>query len=643
MKKKSSEEPLEITRRDFVNGTLVGAGAALLGVAAPGCTARQAPLPTTGDPWTGYGGVGDYATANGNVASVREAAHLIRDGLTGALMNEVEETGEEYDMVIIGGGFSGLGAAYQFHKDRGGAGNCLILENHSVFGGEARQNEFEVDGYRLFGPQGSNDFGPPDKDDDSLIADIYRDTGLPFDYGFVPQSKNAVRAPLEHFYGMYWEEERYDTGYFLGKDADPSWVVNPRSDKLDRLPWSDEFKDEMNRAFADVEDFYTGDDLDAWLDSMSYKELLEDVMGFSPKVTEYFDPVLAISMGGVGADVYSAYSAKLLDMPGTGVHYTYDPDVESAYSFPGGNAGIFRHIVKYLNPDSIEGGNSFEEILFNAIDFTALDRPDNSLNIRLSATAIDVSHEGSAKTADHVNVTYHQDGEVRRVKARTVVMGIGGWVARRIASDMPAEISEAYAQFYHSPVLVVNVALRNWRFLERLGIAAGRWFEGFGGFFAIRRPMETGDLTQPFDPDKPTVMTFYVPFNNPGHPPEVQGAIGRAELLSKSYADYEKEVVEQMTDMFADHGFDANRDIAGFVLNRWGHAYISPQPGFHFGRDGKAAPKEIVRRGYGRVQFGHSELTGYMSHTRALSEGARAAQAAIGVLAKGRGADQSSS
>ena len=320
-KDRSALKP-DISRRDFINGTLVGVGAALLGAAAPGCTARRAPVPTTTDLWTGYGGVGDYATANGNVASVRDAAHLIRDGLTGAMMNDVQDTDEDYDMVIIGGGFSGIGAAYQFHKDTGGAGRCLVLENHAVFGGEAKQNEFEVDGYRLFGPQGSNDFGPPDKNDAGLIADIYRDTGLPFDYGFVPHGKHEIRAPLEHFYGIYWEEERYDTGYFLGKEADPPWVVNPRSDQLARLPWSDEFKEEMNRVFADVEDYYTGDDLDAWLDGMSYKELLEDVMVYSPKVTEYFDPVLAISMGGVGADVYSAYSAKLLDMPGTGVHYT---------------------------------------------------------------------------------------------------------------------------------------------------------------------------------------------------------------------------------------------------------------------------------------------------------------------------------
>lgn len=631
VKKNNSILLSDISRRDFVNGTLVGVGAALLGAPAPGSAARQASAGTLNDPWTGYGGVGDYANSNGNVASVREAAHMIRDGLTPAMMEDVEDTGEEYDMVIIGGGFSGIGAAYRFQKEFGDVGKCLILENHPVFGGEAKQNEFDVDGYRLYGPQGSNDFGPPDKSDDSLIADIYRDTGLPFQYEFVKQdiSRTRLKTPLEHFYGVYWEEERYDTGYFLGEDAETPWVINPREDDLARLPWSDDLKAELNRAFADKEEYYTGDDLDRWLDSMSYKELLEDVMGFSPEVTEYFDPILAISMGGVGADVYSGYSAKLLDMPGTNVHYEYDINEESSYSFPGGNSGIFRHIVKYLIPDSIEGENSLDEVLYNPINFAALDRAANGLRFRLKSTVIDVQHASSVKDAGHVDVTYYQDGKVKRVKAKTVVVSIGGWVARKIVSDMPEPIVKAYSQFYHSPILVVNVALRNWRFLNKLGIAAGRWFDGFGRFFAIRRPMDTGDATQAFDPDKPTVMTFYVPFNNPGFSPKEQGAIGRAELLSKSYADYEKEIVDQMTKMFSAYGFVAEEDVAGIVLNRWGHAYISPQPGFHFGKDGEDAPIDVVKKGFGRIRFGHSELSGYMSHTRALNEGARAADEAM--------------
>jgi spermidine dehydrogenase len=323
-------------------------------------------------------------------------------------------------------------------------------------------------------------------------------------------------------------------------------------------------------------------------------------------------------------------------MPCTRARYVYDSSIDEvelgAFSFPGGNAGSFRHIVKYLIPESITGEKSFEDILFNPINFAALDRPNNAISIRLNSTAIDIRHEGPADTAKHVNVTYQENGVVKRVKAKTVVSGIGGWVGRNIIKDLPPAITEAYKEFYHSPILVVNVAVRHWRFLDELGISSARWFKGFGNFFSIRRPMDTGEKNQPFEPNKPAVMTFYVPFNNPGHPIATQGAIGRAEMLSKSYADYEKEIVVQMNDMFAGHGFNAQRDIAGIVLNRWGHAYISPQPGFHFGKDGKESPKEIVKKAYGRIQFGHSELDGYMSHTNALTEGSRAALAAMKLL-----------
>jgi spermidine dehydrogenase len=173
--------------------------------------------------------------------------------------------------------------------------------------------------------------------------------------------------------------------------------------------------------------------------------------------------------------------------------------------------------------------------------------------------------------------------------------------------------------------MVVNVALRNWRFLDKLGISSGRWFEGSGAFFSIRRPMVTGKSTQPYDPEKPIVMTIHVPYTFPGHSIKEQGVIGRNLMLGKSYGDYEAELIGQMTKMFAGAGFNAERDVAGIVLNRWGHAYISPQPGFHFGIDGEEAPKEIVRQGFGRIQFGHSELTGYMNYWRALTEGGRAA------------------
>ncbi|MCH8250162.1 MAG: NAD(P)/FAD-dependent oxidoreductase, partial [Proteobacteria bacterium] len=446
-----------------------------------------------------------------------------------------------------------------------------------------------------------------------------------FQYAEPGGSAAGMRIAFDNYGYLHWSHDSVDVGHFF-RDAGTPWVKDLWQSGLASTPWSED----VQRAFKRLRQIEVGApegrDTGPWLDSMTLKSYYEEVLGMPAEVAAYYDPIMA-SIIGLGCDAISAYWGYYFDFPG--FKQPEHNDAPVLHSFPGGNTGLIRHIVNYLIDDSIENGNSFEEILVNPIRFDSLDRSSNRVRIRLNATAIDVSHAGAAENADHVNVTYYEGGQVRKVRAKSVVVSIGGWVARNIVSDMPESIVDAYSQFYHSPILVVNVALRNWRFLDKLGIAAGRWFDGFGNFFAIRRPMVVGSHTEPFDPDKPTVMTFYVPFINPDYPPELQGLVGRAELLSKSYADYESEIIEQMTRMFAAHGFDAERDIAGIVLNRWGHAYISPQPGFHFGRDGSPAPKEVVRRGFGRIRFGHSELTGYMSHTRALEDGARAARDAI--------------
>ena len=149
-----------ITRRDFIGSTLIGTGAVLLN----GCTPKEQldliEKSQLEDPWTGYGGVGDYASSNGNTKSVMDAAHLIRDGNGKEVVAQAKSTGEQFDLVVVGGGFSGLGAAYQFQQKSEGK-TCLILDNHPVFGGEAKENEFLVNGHRLFGPQGSNGFYAP--------------------------------------------------------------------------------------------------------------------------------------------------------------------------------------------------------------------------------------------------------------------------------------------------------------------------------------------------------------------------------------------------------------------------------------------------------------------------------------------------
>ena len=606
-----------ITRRDFIGATLVGSGTALL---SPRFAAASTP---TGDAWTGPGGIGDYATANGNTAAVRDAAHLIRDGLTSGLFKNAQDTGEIFDTVVVGGGFSGLGAAFEFQRYAPGK-SCLVLDNHSIFGGEARQNEFEVFGYHLWGPQGSNGFMPP-VGNTTLSDEVWKEVGMPYTYEYMDQTNpvKGIRTAWDSYGAMFWGERNIDIGHYFGAKG---WVNNIWDDNLERTPWDDRLKADMLRAFTGKDKYHEKEGLEAWLDTMTYKAYLEDVMGLDPRVTEYVDPIVAISDYGLCSDVVSAYGAYLIQLPGMRAYTSgdsYDFEEIKIMSFPGGNTTYARRIVQYLVPDSIGEGDGFEQTANGKVHFNRLDKSNQQMRIRLNATAFDVQHAN-----DHVVVRYVVGKKAYKLKARSIVMATGGWVARRTVSDMSAPVKKDYEQFRHAPVLVVNVALNNWRFLEKLGISAARWYDGFGFFGSIRAPMKVGDTTAPFDPNKPMVMTFYVPFLHPGYDAVTQGSIGRAQLLGKSYADYEREIRAHMNRVFADGGFDAKRDIAGIILNRWGHAYIAPQPGFHFGgEDGKGLIGRI-KEGEDRIFYGHSELGARMNYRNAIAEGGRAGRQA---------------
>lgn len=365
---------------------------------------------------------------------------------------------------------------------------------------------------------------------------------------------------------------------------------------------------------------------------MTYKDYLENVMGLSPEVTRFADPILAAAIG-LGCDAISAYAAYQIELPGLrGYLKSEDFSDMTFHSFPGGNDGFARHLIKMLIPGAINGTHRFEDILNRRVNFDALDRPGNDIRIRLGATAVRVEHDGPPEKSEHVWITYVKSGTVYRAKARGVVMAGGSWMSRSVVRDLPEDYKSAFQNFYRSPMLVVNVAVTNWRFLYKLGLTACRWFDGFGFCCNIRQPMIVGDYRPPLDPDQPIIVTFYVPFYYPGRPIQEQGSQGRRELLSTSYSDYERQIREQMVRLFGSAGFNPRRDIAGIILNRWGHAYVDPQPGFYFGRDGKPAPREVVRKRFGRIAFAHSELNGHQNWVAAIDEGRRATNQALEIL-----------
>jgi spermidine dehydrogenase len=621
-----------ITRRDFINGVLVGSGAALLSSPSLALEPSAAlDLSPSGSAWTGYGGVGDYRWSNGNTEAVVNAAHGIRDRLyPDARDLAIDET---VDLVVIGGGFSGLTAAYEFNKRRKRHQTCLLLENHPVPGGEAKQNEFVVDGRRLVAPQGSNGalvVKPADRITGryQTYAEIYRELEMPSAYELEPVAGGAEKHKLatDHFDPMILEKQ-FDVGYFFGSKG---WARNPIAAHFTNTAWPAAAQKELDDFANNRRDAVSSQaDQDRWLDSMTYYELL-DKLGYGADVKRYVDPLLGVGNFGVCGNAVSACAAKRLTLPGTIPSNSANRfEGIEAVSFPGGNAVFIRRMLSRMIPGSIAGDGSLGCTANGAIDFSKLDVTGAPVRIRLQSTAIRVRHDGDPARAGSVIVTYITDGELRNVRAKAVVLGSGGWVNRNIVADLPPAHAQAYSQFRYGPVLTANVAVRHWRFFDSLGFTIARWFSGIGWHVCVRRNVAFGDGTPPLTPNDPIVLTFYIPILNAEVDPALQGNVARAQLFAASYADYERRIREQMTEMFGPSGFDAQRDIAGIVLNRWGHAYFAPPVGYFFGRDGQPAPHDVIRRPHGRIVFAHSELQGNMNMAHAMLEGKRGALQAL--------------
>ena len=613
----------DITRRDFLNSTLLASGSLLLNPVSPAqLLARNTSQSAEGEgeDWTGYGGVGDYANSNGNTQAVLEAGHRIRDGEFEGIPADVVDTGEVYDCVVVGGGISGLAAALIFHRQAGEGRNCLVLDNHPVFGGEAKRNEFLVDGHRLIGHQGSALFQV--NYPQSFIERFYQSIGLKvprLEYQKWGSSDPEIQLPTTPYlggapYGLYF-------GAKFGR-AKGVWLTDPWGKKLDGAPISAKAREELLRTQSPTPPAqvpkYRGDAISRRLDTITLEQHLMEKYRISRETVRTFLTPDEGGGFGLGPDALSGYTAYAFDAFGP----TLD---EGNQMFPDGNSGIARLIVKTLIPESIQGEHSLEDVCRNNINFDALDRTGANVRIRLNSTAVWVKHDGEPQKSEFVTILYTRGGKVFRIRAHSVVMAGGSWTTKHIVRDLPDDRKRAYAEFHRSPCMMANIAVRNWRFLYKLGISGCQWFEGLGSFLQVRKLALCGADAPAVGPDSPVVLTVKVLYSRPGHTAEEQGHLGRAEMIGTPFREYERQIRQQFTAMFARSGFDASRDIAGIILNRWGHAYASPAPGFYFGKDGKPAPGDVLRAApFGRIAFANVDLSGMPDHKSSIIEADRA-------------------
>ncbi|PYV46657.1 MAG: FAD-dependent oxidoreductase, partial [Acidobacteria bacterium] len=356
-----------ISRRDFLNSTLIASGALLTSGVSPAQLLSQ-------EDWTGYGGVGDYSSSNGNTYSIVQSGHGIRNGDFETLPAKVIDTGETYDCVIVGGGISGLAAALFFMRQSGSGSKCLVLDNHPIFGGEAKRNEFMVDGQRLIAHQGSAVFFQ--QYPHSFLARFYESIGLSSPkleyqtWGGTDSALPLSRTP----YDMVGSEPASYGFYFGAKFGQRPgvWWTDPWGKKLQGAPISDALRAELLKWRAgpqkpDPRPKYEGDEVSRRLDGITLEDHMVDLYGISRETIRTFLSPVEGGGSGLGPDVLSAYADYAADL----LRPLESDDTDQM--FPGGNTGIARLMVKTLIPDSISGANTLEDVSRGKVNFGLLD------------------------------------------------------------------------------------------------------------------------------------------------------------------------------------------------------------------------------------------------------------------------------
>jgi spermidine dehydrogenase len=632
-----------ITRRDFLNGVALTVGAAIVPSALlTGCDRQAQPeeAPTYYPPaLTGM---------RGSHPGSFETAHGLRDGTFWQHAGKLSDTGERYDLVVVGGGISGLSAAHFFRKISGEKARILILDNHDDFGGHAKRNEFNAPSRPLLCYGGTFAIESP-RPYSSVAKGVITELGID-----VPSYHKYEDADWYRSRGLrsmiFFDHETF------GQDK---LVVNPaplgvsETDVLENLdpdalteflaeaPLSDRGKKDWQRLFRAKQDYMPGmtsDRKKARMARMSYAKFLTDLVKVNDEVVAMYQ-TLPHPWFGLGIDAVSAQDAWALKYPGfqgmkiepgfgRGMNYDAMWTKEAAdyfFHFPDGNATIARLLVRRLIPDALPGDDAMGIVTTRA-NYAKLDQSNSPIRIRLNSTAVRVKHQGDPATAKEVEVAYERFGRTYTVRASHCILACWHVVIPYICDELPGKQMQALHSAAKVPVLYTNVAIRDWTAMEKLKVgsvhAPGSYYAGVG----LGLPVSVGGYQCSRNPQDAIVIDMSRYPCKPGLPSRDQHVAGRTELFQTSFETMERNVRDQLARTFGDGGFDPARDITAITANRWPHGYAYEYNSLwdDFWLNGGELPCEVARKPFGRIAIANSDAGAYAYTDCAIDQAWRA-------------------
>ena len=608
-----------IPRRDFLNGLALGVAGACSGLGSTPLAASQAsraPLGAVYPPaLTGLRGQYPEAVASYDAIDRADARFPPLD----------VDTNEHYDLVVVGGGISGLSAAYFWRRALGSGQRILVLDNHDDFGGHAKRNEFQYEGRTVIGYGGTQSISTPYPYSFCAKA-LLTDLGIRVERN-AELSNRGIFDTYHLAAGTFFDKEHFGTDCLAVGTGRIPWP-----EFFTKAPLTERARRDLVRIYTDNPDYMPGVSIDqktARLARMSYQDYLLNVAGMTPDALPFF-----LGMGGRNnkrVDTTPALEAARRGSPGfNGLGLELPPvfrEGDYTMHFPDGNATIARLLVSRLAPKALPGQHDMDSILNASLDYARLDEEEAKVRVRLRSTVLRVEHDAVPERAGHVRVAYIKEGRVHGVRGDRCVLACDNARIPGIMPELPAVQKEALCYGVKVPMMYNNVLVRRWTAFEKLGVASisapcmyhtsssldlsGR----HGGYRGITTPQE------------PAIIHMVRNPNKPGLPRREQQRAGQQELLSTSFEGFELEIRRQLARMLGPGGFDPATDIVGITVNRWPYGYAYTYDTL---ADPDLPPEQrphvIGRQRCGRVTIANADAGAAAFTNQAIDEAHRAVQ-----------------